>query len=70
MARLGSGLMTVRPLKSTRLPDRLPLKRPCLPFRRCTKPLHTGGGGGDHSTAQHDTRHCMHAMAQHMHAMG
>lgn len=30
--------MTVRPEKSTRLPDRLPRKRPCLPFSRCTKP--------------------------------
>lgn len=36
--RFGSGEMTVRPLKSTRLPDRLPRNRPCLPFRRCTKP--------------------------------
>lgn len=39
IARLGSGEMTVRPEKSTRLPDRFPLKRPCLPFSRCTKPL-------------------------------
>lgn len=38
--RLGSGEMTVRPEKSTRLPDRLPRKRPCLPLSRCTKPLH------------------------------
>lgn len=37
--RLGSGEMTVRPEKSTRLPDRLPRNRPCLPFSRCTKPL-------------------------------
>ncbi len=39
MSRLGSGLMTVRPLKSTLFPDRLPRKRPCLPLSRCTKPL-------------------------------
>ena len=39
IARLGSGEMTVRPEKSTLLPDRFPLKRPCLPFSRCTKPL-------------------------------
>ena len=32
--KFGSGEMTVRPEKSTRLPDKLPLKRPCLPFRR------------------------------------
>mmetsp|Transcript_13850 Transcript_13850/g.33183 ORF Transcript_13850/g.33183 Transcript_13850/m.33183 type:complete len:279 (-) Transcript_13850:980-1816(-) len=38
MRRLGSGEITVRPEKSTRLPLRLPRKRPCLPFRRCTKP--------------------------------
>ena len=37
--KLGSGEMTVRPLKSTRLPDRLPRKRPCLPFNRWAKPL-------------------------------
>eukprot|EP00959_Pyramimonas_sp_CCMP1952_P018395 389015-Pyramimonas_sp.AAC.1 len=30
--------MTVRPLKSTRFPLRLPRKRPCLPFSRCTNP--------------------------------
>lgn len=41
MARFGSGLMTVLPLKSTRLPLRLPRKRPCLPLSRCTKPLVT-----------------------------
>lgn len=39
IARLGSGEMTVRPEKSTLLPDRFPLKRPCLPFSRCTNPL-------------------------------
>mmetsp|Transcript_9614 Transcript_9614/g.20489 ORF Transcript_9614/g.20489 Transcript_9614/m.20489 type:complete len:221 (-) Transcript_9614:515-1177(-) len=38
ICRLGSGLMTVLPLKSTRLPLRLPLKRPCLPLSLCTKP--------------------------------
>ena len=37
--RFGSGLMTVRPLKSTRFPLRLPRKRPCLPLSRCTNPL-------------------------------
>mmetsp|Transcript_25748 Transcript_25748/g.65472 ORF Transcript_25748/g.65472 Transcript_25748/m.65472 type:complete len:207 (+) Transcript_25748:641-1261(+) len=31
--------MTVRPEKSTRLPLRLPRKRPCLPLSRCTNPL-------------------------------
>ena len=25
----------MRPLKSTRFPDKLPRKRPCLPLRRC-----------------------------------
>ena len=39
IARLGSGDMTVRPEKSTLLPERFPLKRPCLPLRRCTNPL-------------------------------
>mmetsp|Transcript_25735 Transcript_25735/g.72107 ORF Transcript_25735/g.72107 Transcript_25735/m.72107 type:complete len:238 (+) Transcript_25735:881-1594(+) len=38
MARYGSGEMTVRPLKSTRLPLRFPRNRPCLPLRRWTKP--------------------------------
>lgn len=38
MRTLGSGEMTVRPEKSTRLPDRLPRKRPCLPFSLCTNP--------------------------------
>src|ERR1051326_3863470 len=33
--RLGSGLMTVRAEKLTRLPDRFERKRPSLPFRRC-----------------------------------
>ena len=37
--KFGSGEMTVRPEKSTRFPDRLPRKRPCLPFSRCTNPL-------------------------------
>ena len=32
--RLGSGVITVRALKSTRLPIRLPRMRPALPFRR------------------------------------
>mmetsp|Transcript_3891 Transcript_3891/g.13707 ORF Transcript_3891/g.13707 Transcript_3891/m.13707 type:complete len:295 (-) Transcript_3891:837-1721(-) len=36
--RFGSGEMTVRPLKSTRFPERLPRKRPCFPLRRCTNP--------------------------------
>lgn len=36
--RFGSGEITVRPEKSTRFPDRLPRKRPCLPFRRWQKP--------------------------------
>ena len=36
--RFGSGEMTVRPEKSTRLPDRFPRKRPCLPFNRCANP--------------------------------
>ena len=35
MSRLGSGEMTVRAEKSTRLPERLLLNRPSLPFRRC-----------------------------------
>ncbi len=35
MAMLGSPDMTVRAEKSTRLPIRLPLTRPDLPFRRC-----------------------------------
>mmetsp|Transcript_11636 Transcript_11636/g.39766 ORF Transcript_11636/g.39766 Transcript_11636/m.39766 type:complete len:366 (-) Transcript_11636:99-1196(-) len=34
MARFGSGVMTVRAEKSTRLPMRLPRMRPCLPLRR------------------------------------
>ena len=38
MRRFGSGEITVRPLKSTRFPDRFPLNRPCFPFRRCTNP--------------------------------
>lgn len=38
MRRFGSGEMTVRPEKSTRFPERLPRNRPCLPFRRWTKP--------------------------------
>ena len=33
--RLGSGEITVRPEKSTRLPERLPRKRPVFPFSRC-----------------------------------
>ena len=36
--RLGSGEMTVRPEKSTRLPLRLPRNRPCLPLSRWHKP--------------------------------
>lgn len=39
MRRFGSGPMTVRPEKSTRLPDKFPLNRPCFPFNLCTKPL-------------------------------
>ena len=35
MRRFGSGVMTVRPEKSTRFPIRLPRIRPSLPFRRC-----------------------------------
>ena len=35
ICRLGSGVMTVRAEKSTRLPMRLPRTRPSLPFRRC-----------------------------------
>src|ERR1041384_6501671 len=35
MLRLGSGEMTVRAEKLTRLPDRFERKRPSLPFRRC-----------------------------------
>mmetsp|Transcript_1228 Transcript_1228/g.3820 ORF Transcript_1228/g.3820 Transcript_1228/m.3820 type:complete len:241 (+) Transcript_1228:211-933(+) len=38
MAKFGSGLMTVREEKSTRLPDRLPRNRPPLPLRRWQKP--------------------------------
>lgn len=37
--KLGSGEMTVRLEKSTRLPERFPRKRPCLPFNLWTKPL-------------------------------
>ena len=37
--------MTVRPLKSTRLPDKLPRNRPCLPLSRCTNPLQGGRRG-------------------------
>mmetsp|Transcript_61869 Transcript_61869/g.108729 ORF Transcript_61869/g.108729 Transcript_61869/m.108729 type:complete len:241 (+) Transcript_61869:86-808(+) len=36
--RFGSGEMTVRPEKSTRFPDKLPRKRPCLPFKRWHSP--------------------------------
>mmetsp|Transcript_29454 Transcript_29454/g.99219 ORF Transcript_29454/g.99219 Transcript_29454/m.99219 type:complete len:219 (-) Transcript_29454:657-1313(-) len=39
MRRLGSGEMTVRAEKSTRLPDKLPRKRPDLPFNRWQRPL-------------------------------
>lgn len=35
MGRLGSGVMTVRAEKSTRLPIKLPRMRPSLPFSRC-----------------------------------
>mmetsp|Transcript_78392 Transcript_78392/g.189229 ORF Transcript_78392/g.189229 Transcript_78392/m.189229 type:complete len:227 (+) Transcript_78392:3013-3693(+) len=35
MARLGSGVITVRAEKSTRLPIRLPRMRPSLPLSRC-----------------------------------
>ena len=35
--RPGSGEMTVRALKLTRLPDRLERKRPSLPFNLCTR---------------------------------
>ncbi len=34
MLRFGSGEITVRAEKLTRLPDKLPLKRPSLPFKR------------------------------------
>ena len=50
--RLGSGEMTVRAEKSTRLPLRLPRKRPCLPLRRWHSPrmgrldLTAGGSPG------------------------
>jgi hypothetical protein len=37
MPIFGSGEMTVRPEKSTRLPLRLPRKRPCLPLSRWAK---------------------------------
>lgn len=36
--KFGSGEITVRPLKSTRLPLRLPRKRPCFPFKRWQNP--------------------------------
>ena len=36
--RFGSGEITVRPLKSTRLPLRFPRNRPCFPFSLCTNP--------------------------------
>jgi hypothetical protein len=36
--RFGSGEMTVRLEKSTRLPDKFPLNRPCFPFSLCTNP--------------------------------
>lgn len=39
MERLGSGVMTVRAEKSTRLPMRFPRTRPSLPFSRCFKDL-------------------------------
>ena len=38
MPRFGSGEMTVRPEKSTRLPERLPRNRPCLPLMRWLNP--------------------------------
>ena len=38
IARFGSGEMTVRPEKFTRFPERLPRKRPCLPFSRWHSP--------------------------------
>jgi len=50
MSRLGSGDMTVRAEKSTRLPERLLLKRPSLPFNLCervfrARPLRCRAGG-------------------------
>ena len=39
MARLGSGVITVRAEKSTRLPIRLPRMRPSLPLSRCEMDL-------------------------------
>ena len=39
MRKLGSGEMTVLLEKSTLLPDRLPRKRPCLPFSLWQNPL-------------------------------
>jgi hypothetical protein len=38
ISRFGSGEMTVRAEKSTRFPDKLPRKRPLLPFRRWHRP--------------------------------
>lgn len=39
ICKFGSGEITVRLEKSTLFPDRLPRKRPVLPFNRCTNPL-------------------------------
>ena len=39
MLRLGSGEITVRAEKLTRLPDRLPLNLPSLPFKRWERVL-------------------------------
>ena len=46
--------MTVRPEKSTRLPDRLPRKRPCLPFRRWQNPRIVFFGCSQHNM-EYDT---------------
>lgn len=46
-SRLGSGEMTVRPVKLTRLPERFPRKRPVLPFSRCTSDRPVGMRGGN-----------------------
>ena len=54
--RLGSGEMTVRLLKSTRLPLRFPRNRPCFPFRRCTRPR-VGFFGWKPEAACHKYRH-------------
>ena len=50
MPMFGSGVMTVRAEKSTRLPMRLPRTRPSLPLSRCEmlligRPLRTVSAG-------------------------